>query len=66
MFKVRTVNYGPLGARLGHKWKGTDREDEISDTLLFLSHVESKTGQFEIVVMSLERFNAQLKVKTTN
>jgi len=46
--------------------KGTDREDEISDTLLFLSHVESKTGQFEIVVMSLERFNAQLKVKTTN
>ena len=43
----------------------TDREDDISDTL-FMSHVESKTGHFEIVVMSLERFNAQLKVKTAN
>ena len=65
---------------------GTDREDEVSYSKIFvisllcfwrvrerfrfmrngfkfLTQLESKTSQFEIVVQSLGRFNTQFKVK---
>lgn len=57
--------HGPRASRLSHKWKGNeDREYEVSKIFgndfssrgtasNFLTHVESKTNQFENVVSTL-------------